>query len=104
MKTINVFMDDMRSPTADNEKLFPPDPYWTITRTIEDTKTLLSAGIVNDLSLDHDMSVKKEDETGYDLVKWMERNNIWPQGNIFVHSANTCGRENMLAVINRRTN
>ena len=102
MNKINCFMDDMRTPLSiDGEKLSPPSKYWVIARTIDDTKTLLLLGIVNDLSLDHDMGFDKGEKTGYDLVKWMEENNVWPIGKITVHSANPAGRDNMMSVLIR---
>jgi len=101
MNYVNVFMDDRRTPMADNEEEVVPDKNWVIARTIDDTKTLLSAGVVCDLSLDHDMGLDKGTETGYDLVKWMEEFNVWPLGNIMVHSANIVGRQNMVAALIR---
>lgn len=96
MDKINCFMDDMRTPKTDDDK---PDIYWVVVRTIKDTKTILSSGIVNNLSLDHDMG---PGDTGYDLVKWMEETNTWPQGVITLHTANIVGRDNMKTVLARR--
>ena len=102
MNTINVFMDDMRTPFSEEPNDDIPDPYWVVVRTIQDTKTLLSLGVVSDLALDHDMGLTKGAETGYDLLKWMEANDIWPKGSITVHTGNPAGRENMLSVLARR--
>ena len=97
---INVYLDDMRTPKSvrriGNEDVEIGDPRWVITRTIEDTKVLLLAGIVNHMSLDHDLG---PGDTGYDLVTWMESENVWPAGSIQVHSANPVGKQNMLAVL-----
>ena len=99
---INVYMDDRRTPFLEDVAGIPqtdhPDTYWVIARTIEDTKVLLLTGIVENISIDHDMG---DGDTGYDLVKWMEETNTWPSGNIAVHSANPVGRDNMLAVLKK---
>jgi len=92
---INVYMDDARTPC---QALYIPDPYWVVVRTVQDTKVLLSAGIVENMSLDHDMGSQ---DTGHDLLKWMEENDIWPSGNISVHTMNPVGRANMLAVLKK---
>ncbi len=39
--------------------------------------------------------------TGYDLVKWMAENSVWPRAKPRVHSANPVGRANMEAIIER---
>ena len=94
---ISVYMDDQRTPMSKANRNVP-DPYWVVVRTIKDTKELLTLGIVHDLALDHDMGLG---DTGYDLAKWMEANNVWPTGKITLHSANIVGRDNMRAVLNR---
>ena len=94
MKLINVYLDDIRTPM--NGKV--GDTFWVVVRTIEATKTLLEAGVVGNMSLDHNLG---PGETGYDLVKWMEAENVWPGGSIAVHSGNIVGRENMMAVLVR---
>ncbi len=95
---MNVFMDDVRpGPTSYDADDFWQN--WVVVRSVRNTKKLLEWGQVNDLSLDHDMGPGQE--TGYDLVKWMAENNIWPNGKISVHSANPVGAENMRATIDR---
>ena len=91
---INLYLDDMRTPMNG----MMPDTFWVVVRTIEATKTLLLAGLVEEMSLDHDLGLG---DTGYDLVKWMEAQNVWPSGSITVHSANPSGRDNMVAVLKR---
>lgn len=39
--------------------------------------------------------------SGYDLVKWMARHDMWPTNKPKVHSANPAGRVNMQATIDR---
>jgi len=71
---------------------------WIIVRSVDNTKRLLELGLVNKLSLDHDMS---SESTGYDLAKWMAEFGHWPKGEIWVHSANPVGRDNIVATIKR---
>jgi hypothetical protein len=39
--------------------------------------------------------------TGYDLIKWMAKHDMWPVYKPTVHSANPVGRVNMQAIIDR---
>jgi hypothetical protein len=86
---MNIFMDDVRSG--------PTEKSWVVVRGVENVKILLEAGLVDDMSLDHDMGYKQQ--TGYDLVKWMAENDCWPKGDIVIHSANIVGAENMKCMI-----
>jgi hypothetical protein len=95
---IHLYLDDYRTPTKRQNGLELPDSYWVVVRTVADAKTILSTGIVDNASLDHDLG---PGETGYDLVKWMEAQNVWPKGSIKVHSANPVGAANMRAVLGR---
>ena len=59
-------------------------------------------------SLDHDLSIRAAigqkppfEKTGYDVVCWMEQNNVWPIHGVAVHSMNPVGKERMLQVIDR---
>ena len=84
---MNVFLDDIRP---------LPDNYigeWMIVRRVDEVQKLLREGKVEALSLDHDLGL--DQPTGYNLVCWMERENIWPSGMISVHSANPVGAANM---------
>lgn len=95
---MNVYMDDVRP----GPNSFSHDDNWSswvVVRSVHNTKKLLQWGQVNHLSLDHDMG--EGQESGYDLVKWMAENDIWPTGEITVHSANPVGAENMRATIER---
>lgn len=78
---------------------------WVIVRSVENAKLLLKTGLIEDMSLDHDMSTNSEtgmeNDSGYKLVCWMEENNIWPKGIISVHSANPVGRDKMVAVLKK---
>lgn len=101
MKPINIFMDDMRpGPMGDAGWGANLTDWmsWVIVRSIENVKQFLEMGIVDQLSLDHDMGIQ---DTGYDLVKWMAEHEVWPKGQIWIHSANPVGVENMVATVNR---
>lgn len=86
---INVYLDDCRPGPLSSE--------WVIVRSAKSAMVLLKCGIVNDMSLDHDMG--NNEPTGYELLLWMEENNIWPSGNISVHSANLSGATKMKLAI-----
>ena len=88
------------SPCFGMKRDFPAYDWMTV-RSIESVKYLLSQRIVNKLSLDHDMGDIGDSGTGYDLVKWMAETNTWPDGQIWVHSANPVGAKNMVGTINR---
>lgn len=102
---INIYMDDVRPGPFCNvmpESGFLPDlpdwMDWITVRSVANVKRFLEMGIVNKLSLDHDMGT---DETGYDLAKWMAETGHWPKGQIWVHSANPVGRDNIVATVRR---
>ena len=89
---MRVFLDDVRT---------PPDG-WVLVKTVPEVQELLKAGGVTELSLDHDLG--EDQQTGYDLCKWMAEHNIWPSEAVYVHSANPVGAENMRATIARYFN
>ena len=91
---MNVYLDDVRSG--------PVSPDWVIVRGVDNAMILLQQGLVNDLSLDHDMG--PNEATGYELLCWMEENNIWPSGNVSVHSANPVGAAKMHQAIDAHNN
>src|SRR3990167_2628476 len=112
MKGISLFLDDTRLPSHvgwdDNE--------WLTVRTAKEAFEILKQGNVVDLSLDHDLGMEiittfaggqyteaynDTTPTGYDLCKWMVENNVWPSGNIYIHSSNPVGRDNMKQLIDR---
>ncbi len=88
---MRVFLDDER-PTPDG---------WVRVFWTSETIALLQTGMVDELSLDHDLG---DDEigTGYDVVLWIEETvalrQFKPPKN-YVHSANSSARERMLAGI-----
>lgn len=91
-------------------------------RTAEKAKQLLDDPTVEVevASLDHDLGECEECKnafpprgytvvtntcrhrmTGYDLVKWMAEEGVWPKHKPAVHSANPVGKANMIALIER---
>lgn len=94
---INVYMDDLRE--GPHNSIFEHDltegwENWIIVRSVENVKRLLELGVVHHLALDHDMGCtsdggsNKELPSGSHLVKWMIESNVWPDGEISVHSGN----------------
>lgn len=112
---VNMWLDDIRK----------PPPGWTWVKTVDEAKKLLLTGNVEHANLDHDLGACEEClngltpeqwlelhdfksmpncthfGTGYDLVCWMEEQNIWPSGSVGVHSLNPVGANNMRGVIHR---
>ena len=97
----------------------------TWVKTYDEAIDALKSGKVTRASLDHDIGACAEcteaglhigdmktaettfynrcphAKTGYDLVCWMEENNIWPPEGTRVHSANPVGRARMEMVIRK---
>lgn len=113
---MRVWLDDLRKEPQG----------WVRARTMSEAQELLTNNIVEEMSLDHDLGTEPpcnlciEDEeclvapdecrcechrkiapTGYDLVKWMAENNMWPRKKPKVHSQNPVGRKNMESTIDR---
>lgn len=109
---LNVWLDD------EPEKRRCPDGFIHVDN-IDDIKTMLLAGEVDQLSLDHDLGVChscalkmsrglmpdgagcEHAPTGYDLVVWMADTNRWPRRMPIVHSRNPVGRQAMESIIGR---
>jgi hypothetical protein len=86
------------------------DDTWTIVRRAYPCILLLAnAGwnddpLVEELSLDHDLGDERDNGSGYEIAKWIERQAF--EGNwkavpkrITIHSGNPVGRKNMQAAI-----
>jgi hypothetical protein len=101
----NVFLDDMRpgpahlNPDMSGEMTSPEWFNWVVCRSVGQVQVLLQKGMVNDLSLDHDLGPNMP--TGYDLCKWMLENGLWPHGDITIHSQNPVGAKNMKELVDR---
>jgi hypothetical protein len=103
---VRLWLDDRRYPWKDG--LIASEWAKTADRAIE----LLKTGKVTFASLDHDLvpdnyepengrDLPSKEKTGYDVVCWMEDNDVWPRGGVVVHSMNPVARERMQRVINR---
>lgn len=98
---MKLWLDDLR----------PPWKYgcigWEWAKTADEAIALLSTGRVTEASLDHDldedatMGLPPKEKTGYDVVCWMEENNIWPPDGVKVHSLNPAGANRMRMTIAR---
>lgn len=61
-KKLKVFLDDCRDA-----------PWgWIRTVTVEDTVRLLETGLVEELSLDHDLGATDPSHDGYAVLNWIE--------------------------------
>jgi hypothetical protein len=89
---MKVFLDDERA---------TPEG-WVRTYWPEEVITLLNAGAVTELSLDHDLG-DDEHGTGYTVLLWLEEqvavHGLLPPQIIRVHSANSSARLKMQAAI-----
>lgn len=83
---VKLWLDDLRT----------PPPGWTWAKTFDEAVEILKTGLVVAASLDHDLGLEK---TGYDVVCWMEENDVWPKNGVSVHSMNPVGRAKMQVVI-----
>lgn len=85
---VKVFLDDERE----------TPPGWIRARWPDEVITLLEAGGVTELSLDHDLGDDARG-TGYDVIRWIEEAvalREFTPPTIRVHSANSSARERML--------
>jgi hypothetical protein len=63
----------------------PAPAGWTLARTLDEAKRLLSSQGVERASLDHDLD---GGETGMQLLEWMKETGHWPRYAPKVHSGN----------------
>ena len=104
-----LFLDDVRT---------PPSEGWIVVRTADEAIERLKQGDIDFASLDHDLADghypwnsehpypdnvalvrNTKEKTGYNVVCWMEENDVWPPLGTLVHSQNPVGRERMEKVI-----
>lgn len=89
---MRVYLDDERQTPEGWVRVYWPD----------EAIALLETGLVEALSLDHDLGDDQRG-TGYDVVLWLEEavavRGLRPPAVISVHSANASAREKMLAGI-----
>jgi hypothetical protein len=100
---MNLWLDDVRDPPNDGRT-------WTICRTVGQAAAAMLSGNVEFASLDHDLGLVEVRTgewsntiapTGYDFVKWMAQNDVWPRHRPVVHSANPVGAAAMRQMIDR---
>lgn len=84
---MKIFLDDIR--------LCPRG--FTLAINYDECIKLLSNNHVEVISLDHDLG---EQYTGYDVVKFMVENEIYPSI-IYLHSSNPVGVKNMYELLDR---
>lgn len=93
---MKVYLDDVREAPLG----------WVRAYTPEEVIGLLRSGLVEEMSLDHDLGLDTRDKerSGYSVLLWLEREvgeGRWslPLPTIAVHSANPPGRERMRRAI-----
>ncbi len=95
-----LYVDDIRD-------LPPSCEGWDLARNYDEAIKLLTEHEYDRISLDHDIASFREDGremTGYDIALWLaqrKHDNLYVPSNIYIHSANPVGRDNMQSVINR---
>lgn len=116
---MQLWLDDVRDPV----KFGFIGAHWA--KTYDEAIAALQTGKVASASLDHDIGACADcvaknlhigdmrtpettffnrclhEKTGYDVVCWMEENNVWPIDGVRVHSANPVGRARMQQVIDK---
>jgi len=88
----------------DDERPMPPE-FNRHMKTAEDAIAMLATGLVETISLDHDLGAEKNG-TGYDVACFIERAAYSGQLapiEIMIHSANPVGRERMEQAIAKAT-
>lgn len=95
---MKLWLDDVR----------PAPDGWLWSSTAQSAIWYLQSHIITEASLDYDIIWSSADETdwentqtGFGVVSWMERNNVWPVDGVKVHSANKAGAARMQAIIDR---
>ena len=89
MSGIKLYLDDERKAPKG----------WTSVKSAEMAIQLIKQGVVEEISLDHDLGRKK---TGYDVLLWMEqavREGQTVPSLIHIHTANPVGRMKMIQAI-----
>lgn len=97
---MRLWLDDVREPWKHGFIVSK----WA--KTADEAIEFLKTGEITFASLDHDladdtMGTAKGEKTGYDVVCWMEENDVWPEDGVIVHSLNLAGKARMEQVINK---
>lgn len=88
---MKIYLDDLRTPPVG----------WVLAKWPAEVIALLKTGIVNEVSLDHDLG-DDDRGTGYDVITWIEEAVVtygFKPPKIKVHSANPSARIKMEAGI-----
>ena len=91
---MKLWLDDYRRPPFGFD--------WV--KTADDAIKALSTGKYTTVSLDHDLceahyaGLPTSVKTGYDVVRWMVQNHVWPQL-VMVHSMSPSGVDRMLSLL-----
>jgi len=89
---IKIWLDDLREARKN----------WITIICAKDAITLLKLGIVEEISLDHDLGLYRQ--TGYDVISWIEKEVMTRGFNppvIHIHTDNPVGRKAMEVVVER---
>jgi len=100
--TYNMYLDDIRNPKTSRD--------WCVVRSFDEaTKMMLSFGIPEYISFDHDLG-EADERTGYDLAKWIVEQDMDGKLSIpdvfefNVHSANSVGTANIQSYLDSYIN
>jgi hypothetical protein len=85
-----LWLDDQRNPADYGYDDF----VWA--KTAEDAIALMRIHKVDFASMNYDLGPGK---TGYDVLCWMEANDVWQRFGVAIHSMNPVGRAKMSHVI-----
>lgn len=108
MKTINLFLDDIRTPNMshNSKKGLGPNLKWVIVRDFFEFVDFVENNFdnINVISFDHDLACVKDDVeyTGKSAVDWLINfclDNDKTLPNWYVHSDNTSGKRNMISAL-----
>lgn len=121
---MNIYLDDIRTPSSPNNEWVEGMPEWTVVRNYDEfVAKVTEVGLENIelISLDHDLgdTAMKEwhtnvytnytldydnitEKTGMDCTKWLVEQwmNGAPVCRVMIHSANAIGSANMMGYIN----
>src|SRR5262245_5344262 len=92
---MKVWLDDLR----------PAPSGWIHVRTTDEAIDLLDQGVVEEISLDHDLGPEDSCHNGYDVLLHIELcvhdGCHTPPNHIYVHSANPPARKRMEAAVEK---
>ena len=122
---MKLWLDDVRDPDEHRYNVEHRLEGFVWVTSYDEAIEVLKTGKVVYASLDHDLGLLscKEcrqsagsyekwseiqdhgcihgEKTGYNVICWMEENNVWPREGVRVHSANPAGKDRMLQVIRK---